>query len=98
MAKFAWKGRRDFDAETKADVLAVLRNERDRALRESDWTQLPDVSMTSAERRAWREYRQLLRDLTDTVRPEQDAKDIQEIPLPTRPTTPPQGRHGSGGR
>lgn len=39
----------------------VVRNTRTRLLLESDWTQLPDVSV---DREAWAAYRQNLRDIT----------------------------------
>jgi hypothetical protein len=44
------------------DVAAflALRNERDRLLAASDWTQVPDAPVDQA---AWAEYRQALRDL-----------------------------------
>jgi len=44
---------------------ARLRAERDVRLRACDWTQLLDVP--DATRRAWRPYRQALRDLPDTT-------------------------------
>lgn len=40
-----------------------IRDERDRLLAESDWTQLPDSDKSSVQ--AWAKYRQDLRDLTD---------------------------------
>jgi len=49
-----------------ADVLEALRRRsRNRLLKESDWTQLPDVleTMDPARQAAWRTYRQQLRDL-----------------------------------
>ena len=42
---------------------AGVRAERDRLLAESDWTQLPDVPLTTKE--AWAAYRQALRDITE---------------------------------
>lgn len=39
------------------------RNERRSRLASSDWTQLPDVPLTT--RNAWAEYRQALRDITN---------------------------------
>jgi len=38
---------------------------RDQLLKDSDWTQLPDVPLSTKE--AWATYRQALRDLTDHV-------------------------------
>ena len=42
--------------------LEELRQNRNRRLEETDWTQNPDVPETTRER--WREYRQALRDIT----------------------------------
>jgi len=53
--------------ETMADRLQraweSLRAERNRLLAATDWTQMPDVPLTQAERDAWKAYRQALRDL-----------------------------------
>lgn len=53
------------EAELKAQFMTDLRLQRDRLLRESDWTQLIDTQALFAElqRTAWSEYRQALRDL-----------------------------------
>jgi hypothetical protein len=40
----------------------VIRSKRDAKLQESDWTQLPDVPITTKE--LWAVYRQALRDVT----------------------------------
>lgn len=40
----------------------IIRHSRDRMLRESDWTQLPDVPLATKE--VWATYRQALRDIT----------------------------------
>jgi len=44
--------------------LENLRNQRNRLLVESDWTQLPDIPETI--KNAWQTYRQELRDITKT--------------------------------
>jgi hypothetical protein len=51
-----------------------MRNHRDRLLKESDWTQLPDAPV---DREAWATYRQALRDFptTWTAGPEADFPD-----------------------
>jgi hypothetical protein len=38
---------------------------RNNQLTRSDWTQLPDVSLTETQVNSWREYRQALRDITE---------------------------------
>lgn len=46
-----------------AYALDVIRDWRRLALKECDWTQLPDVTLSDAQVQAWTEYRQALRDL-----------------------------------
>lgn len=43
-----------------------IREYRNRLLVESDWTQLPDAPLKEEERKAWKDYRQALRDLPQT--------------------------------
>jgi hypothetical protein len=42
----------------------VVRGQRARKLRASDWRALPDVPMTAEKRAEWETYRQALRDVT----------------------------------
>lgn len=44
------------------DIIDRVRNVRNWMLAESDWTQIPDASLTTEERTAWAECRQDLRD------------------------------------
>lgn len=44
------------------DIIDRVRNVRTGMLTESDWTQVPDASLTAEERTAWAECRQDLRD------------------------------------
>ena len=53
--------RTDFVVPTAADDMNWLREERDRKIAATDWTQLPDVP--EATRTAWQTYRQALRDV-----------------------------------
>lgn len=57
---------------------AVLRENRDRLLSASDWTQMPDSPLTNEQKQAWAAYRQSLRDLPATV-------DINNIVYPEKP-------------
>ena len=43
-----------------------VRSHRNILLAKSDWTQVPDSSLTNEDRAAWRVYRQALRDITKT--------------------------------
>ena len=55
-------------------LTARMRNHRDRLLKESDWTQLPDAPV---DQQAWATYRQALRDFpaTWTAGPTADLPD-----------------------
>jgi hypothetical protein len=53
--------------------LAVARWWRNALLSESDWSQVADNSLTELKKAEWRQYRQDLRDITDTY---PNAKDI----------------------
>lgn len=50
------------DADNPAIMEAQVRGRREYLLKESDWTQLPDVPLATKE--AWAVYRQALRDIT----------------------------------
>lgn len=50
---------------SEKEALRLVREERTRRLYECDWTQLLDAPLTDAEKAAWREYRQQLRDLME---------------------------------
>ena len=51
------------DARLLADVWTRIREERDRLLAESDWTQANDTPLTDANVAKWKTYRTSLRDL-----------------------------------
>ena len=51
-------------AQRKEDLSVMVRADRDRRLSASDWTQLPDVPVTTAKQAAWAAYRQELREIT----------------------------------
>jgi hypothetical protein len=51
------------DKQTK-DKWNNIRSNRNGLLAQSDWTQLPDVDLTSELIQAMKEYRQKLRDIT----------------------------------
>lgn len=75
-------------------VSNVIKEERDRLIAETDWTQLPDVPEATKE--AWSTYRQALRDIPqqsgfpwyDDVVIEVDrgfSINLQNVPWPTKP-------------
>jgi len=55
------------DTRTTETELIAIRNKRDQLLIASDWTQLPDVPLTT--KAAWAIYRQALRDITSQPDP-----------------------------
>ena len=63
-----------------------LRNERDRLLTISDWTQVNDTKLTPAKVTDWKTYRQELRDLPATSTPDfgENGKLIG-VTWPTKP-------------
>ena len=56
-----------------------IRVRRDAKLTSSDWTQIPDSPLSEEIKAAWREYRTLLRDITDNF----DSPD--EVVWPSEP-------------
>lgn len=57
----------------------IVRHVRNQLLADCDWTQLPDADLTEQEVQAWRDYRQALRNITDSFNtPEQ-------VQLPEKP-------------
>ncbi len=67
-------------AEVYGAKLALLRERRNRLLNESDWTQMIDNDLSDEAIWRWREYRQALRDLPQTVNP--DNIDEADWPIP----------------
>lgn len=55
--------------ETIDKLLDNIKIERSARLRLSDWTQLPDVTLTILKKTEWAAYRQALRDFPDTCDP-----------------------------
>ena len=55
-----------------------LRRERNNLLKQTDWTQLPDIP--EATRTAWQPYRQALRDITNTY------SSLNDVVWPTEPS------------
>ncbi|MBO1548756.1 phage tail assembly chaperone [Yersinia pseudotuberculosis] len=52
---------------------ADIKQERDRRIRDSDWTQLADISLTKEQKTDWKTYRQLLRDIPQTYKQPDDV-------------------------
>jgi len=67
---------------TKDQVYTAVRAKRDYLLQESDWTQLPDSPLNAEQKTTWADYRQDLRDITETY---PDATHPDEVVWPTKP-------------
>lgn len=61
-----------------AALIAQVKNERDRLLRESDWTQMPDNELSKNARGMWKVWRQSVRDA---------CREYEAMPGNLRPAT-----------
>ena len=77
--------------ELKAAVpMKLLRQERDKLIAETDWTQLKDISLDSIREKNWKEYRQALRDLPNGSTPKLNSYgglDMSSVTWPDKPST-----------
>lgn len=69
------------DSPLQAQAMDNVRAYRDQLLQESDYTQLPDVPITTAQLAQWRAYRQALRDYPNQI----DVNDWSAPPWPVAP-------------
>ena len=68
----------------------LLREERNKLIAETDWTQLKDISLDSIREKNWKEYRQALRDLPNSSTPKLDSNgnlDMSSVTWPDKPST-----------
>ena len=71
-----------------AEPIRLLREERNRRLAETDWTQLKDIDLDFIRERDWKNYRQALRDLPAKSNPkltESGQLDMSSISWPDKP-------------
>ena len=77
-------------AELKsAEPFRLLREERNRRLAETDWTQLKDIDLDIIRERNWKNYRQALRDLPSKSTPKLNSNgdlDMTSVTWPTKPS------------
>ena len=59
-----------------------LRSKRNKDLQDSDWTQLPDNTLTSAQRNAWMLFRTELRNITDGLT---TVEQVNNVDYPDKP-------------
>ena len=72
-----------------AEPYKLLREERNKLIAETDWTQLKDISLDSIREKNWKEYRQALRDLPNGSTPKLDSDgdlDMSSVTWPTKPS------------
>ena len=74
---------REAKVETPEDTLAMVRQDRDKILQSTDWTQAADSPLSDSKKAEWATYRQALRDLPNTY--DKSLKRI-EIEFPTPPS------------
>ena len=53
-----------------------LRSKRNKDLQDSDWTQLPDNTLTSEQRNAWMQFRTELRNITNGLNTVEQVKNV----------------------
>jgi len=63
-------------------VMEDLRVKRNKDLQDSDWTQLPDNTLTSEQRNAWMLFRTELRNITDGLT---TVEQVNNIDYPDKP-------------
>ncbi len=63
-------------------AMADLRQRRNGLLSSSDWTQLPDTTLTTAEKTAWMNYRTELRNITNGLT---TVEQVNSVAFPTKP-------------
>ena len=73
-----------------AEPFKLLREERNKLIAETDWTQLKDISLDSIREKNWKEYRQALRDLPSNSTPNLDNNgnlNMSSVNWPDKPST-----------
>ena len=63
-------------------AMADLRQKRNGLLSSSDWTQLPDTTLTTSEKTAWMNYRTELRNITNGLT---TVEQVNSVAFPTKP-------------
>ena len=63
-------------------AMADLRQRRNGLLSSSDWTQLPDTTLTTSEKTAWMNYRTELRNITNGLT---TVEQVNSVAFPVKP-------------
>ena len=72
------------------EPFTLLREERNKLIAETDWTQLKDIDLDIIRERNWKNYRQALRDLPAKSNPKLDsygALDMSSVTWPDKPSS-----------
>ena len=72
-----------------AEPFRLLREERNRLIAETDWTQLKDIDLDLIRERNWKNYRQALRDLPSKSNPKLNSYgdlDMSSVTWPDKPS------------
>ena len=75
---------------TDAEPMKLLREERNKLIAETDWTQLKDIDLDIIRERNWKNYRQALRDLPTKSAPKVDIYgnlDMSSVNWPDKPSS-----------
>ena len=70
--------------------MKLLREERNKRIAETDWTQLKDVDLDIIRERNWKNYRQALRDLPTKSNPKLNSigdLDMSSVTWPDKPSS-----------
>ena len=75
---------------SNSEPMKLLREERNKLIAETDWTQLKDIDLDIIRERNWKNYRQALRDLPAKSNPKLDNfgnLDMASVTWPTKPSS-----------
>ena len=73
-----------------SEPFKLLREERNKLISDTDWTQLKDIDLDIIRERNWKNYRQALRDLPAKSNPklsEDGTLDMSSVRWPEKPST-----------
>ena len=79
-----------YDELVSAQPLKLLREERNKLIAATDWTQLKDIDLDIIRERNWKNYRQALRDLPSKSTPKLDSNgnlDMTSVSWPDKPSS-----------
>ena len=75
---------------SNSEPMKLLREERNKRIAETDWTQLKDVDLDIIRERNWKNYRQALRDLPIKSNPKLNSigdLDMSSVTWPDKPSS-----------